>query len=297
MITINRIHHGDCHDLLSFVEPGTVDLTVFSPPYDDLRGYGGGQYDLPRLGDQLYRVTKVGGVVAMVIADQTKNHRKSMTTFRTIVDWVDRVGWNLWECLILHRHGKPGPYWNYRFRTDHEYIPVFFKGNKPRVFHKGELTVPCRYSGRHSNPVKSRQPDGTYEVGKTFDIPEEKCIGSVWRIDNFPNQRDTLSIQHPATFAEQVPSRLIRALTNEGDLVLDPMAGSGTTAVAALQLGKRFIGMEIHDKYCKIARRRVADTTPSLPGYSPQGRTKWDLTPHTTVSTGHTAVSTSGAGG
>ncbi|MCW5764310.1 MAG: hypothetical protein KIT88_13840, partial [Phycisphaeraceae bacterium] len=94
----------------------TVDLTVFSPPYDGIRDYSGDwSLDYRTLGDHLLRVTREGGVAAVIIGDGTKNFAKSLTTFRWAVDWVDRAGWKLFECCVYARHGNPGAWWTKRF--------------------------------------------------------------------------------------------------------------------------------------------------------------------------------------
>jgi site-specific DNA-methyltransferase (adenine-specific) len=124
---------GDALEILPTLPAGVVDLTVFSPPYDGIREYGKNwSLDSRGLGDQLFRVTADGGVCAVVIGDGTKNFAKSLTSFRWAVDWVDRAGWRLFECCIYQRHGNPGASWSQRFRVDHEYILIFFKGERPK---------------------------------------------------------------------------------------------------------------------------------------------------------------------
>ncbi len=99
----SKIICGDAAaELLNF-RANTFDLTVFSPPYDKLRDYHGYDFDLHKLGKQLYRVTKNGGVVVMVIQDQTTNGRKTLTSFRTILDWCDNIGFGLFECNIYRK--------------------------------------------------------------------------------------------------------------------------------------------------------------------------------------------------
>jgi site-specific DNA-methyltransferase (adenine-specific) len=114
----NRIINADCLKALPEFPDACIDLTVFSPPYDNIRDYTGEwNLDYHTLGEQLLRVTKPGGIAAVVIGDGTKNFAKSMTTFRWAVDWVDRVGWRLFECCIYARHGNPGAWWTQRSLT------------------------------------------------------------------------------------------------------------------------------------------------------------------------------------
>ena len=102
------------------------DLTVFSPPYDGLRDYNGYEFDMHKLGEELFRVTKEGGIVVMVIQDQTIDGHKSLTSFKTIIDWCDNIGFGLFECNIYKKQGKDGAWYTKRFRVDHEYIPNFY---------------------------------------------------------------------------------------------------------------------------------------------------------------------------
>ena len=100
---------------------------------------------------------------------------------------------------------------------------------------------------------------GETVVDRNRLTPEEwSAWGSrgVWR---FPSVR--ANDEHEAQFPHELPSRLIRLLTDEGDLVLDPFVGSGTTAVAALKLGRRYIGIDSSAEYVELARRRVAEAS------------------------------------
>jgi len=118
----NQILQGDCVKELSGLESGFIDFTLFSPPYDGIRDYKENwQLDFTKLGQELYRVTKDGGVCAVVIGDGTKNFAKSLSSFRLAVNWVDQIGWKLFETCIYKRDGNPGAWWKQRFRVDHEY--------------------------------------------------------------------------------------------------------------------------------------------------------------------------------
>ncbi len=126
---LNQIIQADCLKELAFFDDNSIDLTVFSPPYDGIRDYKNNwTFDFVELGKQLFRVTKDGGVAVVVIGDGTKNFAKSLTSFRLAVHWVDDIGWKLFESVIYRRDGNPGAWWNQRFRVDHEYILMFFKG-------------------------------------------------------------------------------------------------------------------------------------------------------------------------
>ena len=146
--TGDRLLTGDCLTLLAKLPPESVHLTVTSPPYDDLRRYDTpAELDLAALGQALFRVTKPGGLCAVVIGDASRRYAKSLTSFRLALDWCDRAGWRLFETCLYHRPAAPGPWWRTRLRVDHEFIFVFFKGSQPRAFHKGALLVPTKHAG------------------------------------------------------------------------------------------------------------------------------------------------------
>ncbi|MCC6550548.1 MAG: site-specific DNA-methyltransferase, partial [Ignavibacteriaceae bacterium] len=117
--------------LKSFPE-NSIDLVVTSPPYDKIRDYKGElNFDLHKTGEQIYRILKPGGIAVLVTQDQTKNFGKSLTSFKTIIDWCDTIGFKLFETVIYRKHGPEGAWWSQRFRVDNEYMPNFLKGEKP----------------------------------------------------------------------------------------------------------------------------------------------------------------------
>ena len=124
---MNDVICADAINALGKIKSNSIDMVVTSPPYDNLRSYEGYNLDLHQLGLELYRVIKDGGVCAVVLQDQTKNFAKTLTTFRTALDWCDNIGFKLFECCIYHKYGSEGAWWNKRFRVDHEYILIFVK--------------------------------------------------------------------------------------------------------------------------------------------------------------------------
>jgi DNA modification methylase len=248
---------GDCFDLLGSIPDGAVDLVLFSPPYDGIRSYGGGwQIDLPRLSRDLHRVTAEGGIAAVVIGDSSRNHAKSLTSFRLAVDWCDNAGWRLWETCIYHRPGNPGAWWNTRFRVDHEYIHLFLKGARPKTFDKATLMIPSKHAGKTWSGT-DRTTAGSLRRIESSVVAPTKCRGTVWPYASSNTEGNRLKLQHPATFPDRLAEDVIRAFTKEGELVLDPMAGSGTTCVAATRLGRRSLGIDINPEYVAIAEERL----------------------------------------
>ncbi len=260
---LDTIQCADCVEALKRLPDDCVDLVVTSPPYDGVRSYKGFSYDLHATGEQLFRVLKDGGIAAMVIQDQTVNFGKSLTSFRTIVDWCDNIGFRMFECVIYRKWGTEGAWWKYRFRVDHEYIPLFLKGGKPRYFDKEPLKVPSKHGGKVMTGSGNRRTDGTTTPTVTRPINSMKCRGTVWDY-LMAGDKDKLKRQHPAVFPDKIPCDLIRCFCPPQGIVLDPFMGSGSTAVAAKRTNRHFIGFEISQDYCELARRRLAKTSAEL---------------------------------
>jgi len=269
---INQIICGDAIAELGKFENDVFDLTVFSPPYDNLRDYNGYACDLRALGEQLYRVTKIGGVVAMVIQDQTDNGKKTLTSFRTILDWCDNVGFGLFECNIYQKQGKDGAWWTKRFRVDHEYMPIFIKGDKPNYFNKEPVKIPSKHGGKAMTGGANRNRDGLTVNSRHMIINPTKCPGTIW---NYANGGDKVALKrnHPAAYPDKIPYDFIQVFTKPGDLVLDPMVGSGSTAIAAHILGRRYVGIDISEEYCELARERIKNLQSNMVNGFKNGKT------------------------
>uniref|UniRef100_A0A7C4KYG7 Methyltransferase n=1 Tax=Bellilinea caldifistulae TaxID=360411 RepID=A0A7C4KYG7_9CHLR len=254
---LNQILQADCLKELPTFPENSIDLSVFSPPYDDIRDYKKNwQFDFVALGRELYRVTKEGGVAVVVIGDATRNFAKTLTSFRLAVNWVDSIGWKLFETVIYKRDGNPGAWWNTRFRVDHEYVLMFFKGQKPKTFHKEHLMVPSKHAGKVYTGT-DRLTNGGFKVIQPKAVNPMKCRGTVWQYATSNTEGNRLKLQHPATFPDKLAEDLILCFSDPGEIVLDPMCGSGTTCVMARKNYRNFIGIEISAEYCEIARKRL----------------------------------------
>lgn len=253
---LNTIQCMDCVEGMKQLPDNSIDLVVTSPPYDEIRTYNGFDYDLHATGKELYRILKDGGVAVMVIQDQTRNFGKTLTSFRTIVDWCENIGFKLFECLIYRKYGAEGAWWNKRFRVDHEYMPVFLKGERPQYFNKEPLKIPSKWGGKTLTGGATRLTSGKTLKARPIKINPMKCRGTVWDY-LMCGDKNPLKSKHPATFPDQLPIDFIQCFCPEGGIVLDPFMGSGTTAVAAVKLNRNFIGFEISKEYCEIAEKRL----------------------------------------
>lgn len=262
-LPINNILHGDAVEIMKGLPDNSIDLVVTSPPYDDIRNYKGFSFDLHATGEQINRVLKDGGMAAMVIQDQTKDFAKSLTSFRTIVDWVDNVGLRLFETVIYRKHGTEGAWWTHRFRVDHEYMPIFLKGRRPQYFNKEPLKIPSKHGGKVMTGSGNRRTDGTTTKTVRRPINKTKCRGTVWEY-LMAGDKDSLKRQHPAVFPDKIPYDFIQCFCPPNGVVLDPFGGCGSTAVAAKQLNRNFIVIDISKEYCDLAEERLKTVPISL---------------------------------
>ena len=252
----NTVQNTDCAEGLRRLPGDAVDMVVTSPPYDNIRDYRGFKLDMAAVGKELFRVLKDGGIAAVVIQDQTVNFGKTLTSFKLIIDWCDNAGFKLFECLIYKKYGAEGAWWNKRFRVDHEYVPLFLKGDKPQYFNKEPLKVPSKWAGVTLTGGATRCTNGKTLSSRPIKINPTKCPGTIWEYLTC-GDGDRLKHKHPATFPDKLPSDLIQCFCPENGLVLDPFMGSGTTAIAAAKLGRRYLGFEISKDYCDLANERI----------------------------------------
>ena len=147
-------------------------------------------------------------------------------------------------------------WWKQRFRMDHEYIPIFLKGERPRYFNKEPLKVPSKHGGRAMTGCANRRTDGKTAQAVRIIVNPVKCRGTVWEYLN-AGDKNPVKRRHPAPFPDQLPYDAIQCFCPTEGVVLDPFMGSGSTAVAAKRLDRRYIGFEIAPDYCRIAEERL----------------------------------------
>jgi len=257
-LPLNKIICGDAVAELKKIPDNSIDLVVTSPPYDGIRKYNGFNFDLHATGKEIYRVLKEGGIAAMVIQDQTKDFGKSLTSFKTIVDWCDNIGFKLFETVIYRKYGAEGAWWNKRFRVDHEYMPIFLKGGRPKYFNKEPLKIPSKHGGKTMTGGGTRLTNGVRIATRPITINPMKCRGTIWEYMT-AGDGTRLKHQHPATFPDKLPVDFIQCFCPPKGIVLDPFLGSGTTALAAIQLERNYIGIDISKEYCELAKKRIRE--------------------------------------
>jgi len=256
---LNKVICGDCLEVMGELPDNYIDLTVTSPPYDNLRTYNGFSFDFEGIAKELFRVTKQGGVVVWVIGDSVVRGSETGNAFRQALHFKE-IGFNLHDTMIYQKNAFPFPD-KTRYAQVFEYMFVLSKG-KPNT--TNIIRVPTKEANRIKNKKScQRLPNGEtvpmkYETGKS-----ERNKENVWmfEVGYMKTTKDKFAFQHPAMFPEQLAHDHIISWSNEGDIVFDPMCGSGTTCKMAKQLGRNFIGIDISEEYCEIARKRIAKYT------------------------------------
>lgn len=252
MFGVNNIICGDCAIIMSTWPDECIDLTVTSPPYDNLRTYNGYTFDFDAIAQQLFRITKQGGVVVWVVADQTVNGSETGTSFKQAL-YFKEIGFNLHDTMIYEK-ANPVPLTHNRYEQSFEYMFVMSK-NKPKTF------TPILENTLSHNTKLSKKSEKHYEDShamrkrnETYVVKGTKIKKNVWRYVVGAGQERTT---HNAPFTERLAHDHIISWSNEHDTVLDPTCGSGTTLVAAIKTNRNFIGIDISQEYCELTKTRV----------------------------------------
>jgi len=254
-VKLNHIYHGDCVDVMRTFPDGVIDLTVTSPPYDNLRTYKGYNFNFEEIAKELYRVTKDGGVVVWVVGDATIKGSETGTSFKQAL-YFKEIGFNLHDTMIYAKNAVGAAGSKYCYQQSFEYMFILTKG-KIKTFNPIKDLVP-KNAGKPTRYTKNAKSNTEgYSTETHVKIaPKASKRKNVWHYNvGFASQDDKNS--HPAVFPEQLAQDHILSWSNPGDIVLDPMCGSGTTCKMALKLGRRFIGIDISEEYCEIARKRI----------------------------------------
>ncbi|KRT95493.1 restriction endonuclease [Bacillus glycinifermentans] len=260
---LNKIHNYDCIQFMKeYIDSCSIDLTVTSPPYDDLRNYNGYSFNFEKTAEELYRITKKGGVVVWVVGDKTHKGSESGTSFKQAL-FFKEIGFNLHDTMI-YRKENPLPQNHNRYEQEFEYMFVFSKG-KPNVFNPRK--EPCRTAGMKYDYSKRGGVASIEECNPAVRrksvclvTKDEKTKGNIWSylVGMHKSTSDKIAFQHPAIFPEKLAEDHILSWSKEGDIVFDPFMGSGTTAKMAALNNRKYIGTEISKEYCEIANKRLS---------------------------------------
>lgn len=255
-----KLIKGDCLEKMDeLIEKGIkIDLTITSPPYDDLRSYNNSlkwNFDIfKKVADRLYDITTNGGIVVWIVGDKTKNGSETGTSFEQAL-YFKEIGFNIHD-IMIYSSDKP-PLSHNRYEQKFEYMFILSKG-KPKTFNP--IMEECKYAGTNKRARTFRHTgEELEETHNKGNVKDEKIKGNIWFYSTGYNKstKDKIAFKHPAIFPEQLVQDHILTWSNEGDLILDCFMGSNTTGKIALKNNRRFIGIEKVDEYFDISKERV----------------------------------------
>jgi len=264
----NQIYCGDCETILKNFPDNSIDLIVTSPPYADQRSktYGGVHPDqyvewfLPKSAEFL-RVLKPTGTFILNIKEKAMDGERHTYVLELILS-LRKQGWLWTEEFIWHKKNSYPGKWSNRFRDAWERCLQFNKDRKFAMYQEAVM-VPV---GDWAKTRLSRlsETDKIRDESKSQSGFGKNVSSWVGRDKVYPTNvlhmaTESTNKNHSAVFPVELPEWFIKLFTQAGDVVLDPFSGSGTTAVAALQQGRQYVGIDMNPEYCQLAEERIAE--------------------------------------
>lgn len=253
---LGEIYQENCIETMKRMSDDFMDMTITSPPYDDLRDYNGYHFPVEEIAASLFHKTKPGGVVIWVVGDRTLNGNETLTSFRHAITFQD-VGFRVHDTMIYVKKNPIPSDCGKRYRQAFEYMFCFSKG-QPKTFNP--ITEPTKSAGqkitafRITGKGRGNVPDE--DIGR--EIKSERKVTNIFPYNvGTSSSKDKIAFQHPAIFPEKLVEDQIYTWTNEGDIVYDCFMGSGTTAKIAHQMNRNWIGSEISAEYVDVAWERL----------------------------------------
>jgi len=260
-VSMNTIYNMDCIEGMKMIPDWSIDLTVTSPPYDNLRTYNWYSWDFEWIAKELYRITKPWWVVVWVVWDATVKWSETGTSFRQAL-YFKEIWFNIHDTMIYEKAGCPFPEKN-RYYPCFEYMFVFSKG-KPKTFNPIKDRKNLYPNSKIARKTHARQIDWSLKENSAMRIDPDRRAGeygirfNIWRISNAHwVWWDTFN--HPAPFPEKLAEDHILSWSNEWDILLDPFMWSWTTAKMCILNNRKFIWFEISKEYVDIANKRIQD--------------------------------------
>ena len=251
-LPLNEIICGDTVEVMKAMPPNSIDLVVTSPPYDELRNYNGYTFNFDGIARGLFRVTKEGGIVVWVVGDKINKGNKSLTSFKQALFFQD-IGFNVHDVMIYKKKNTPFMRSN-AYTNCYEFMFVLSKGS-PKVFNP--LKTKTIRQGQEMLPF-NKKADG---VNKKIlgELKPEKTLTNIWEyaVGYGGSTSDKIAFQHTAIFPEKLAEDHILSLTKAGDVVFDPMCGSGTTCKMAAINKRHYIGCDISKEYVELTKKRL----------------------------------------
>lgn len=267
---INKTYNEDCLITMGNMVNNFIDLTITSPPYDEIRNYNKGvgkitdklngySFAFENIARELYRVTKKGGVVVWVVNDSIINGSESLNSFRQAL-YFKEIGFKVHDTMIYCKL-NPMPNAGTRYQQMFEYMFILTKG-KPKTTNISlrERSNKCNDKRVYRKKKFSRDQDGNFNENDYF-VKEMVPDYNIWDfyVGGGNTTNDKVAFNHPAIFPEELVKRHIESWSNEGDLVYDPFMGSGTTSKMSILLNRGYVGSELSEEYCKIEEERIKE--------------------------------------
>lgn len=242
---------GDAVSEMQRMPDKCVDLAVTSPPYDNLRDYKGYSFRFEAIAKGLFNVIKDGGVLVWVVGDKI-NGGRSLTSFRQGI-YFQEIGFTMHDIMIYQKKNTPFMRSN-AYTNSFEFMFILTKG-KPKTFNPlKEKTVRSGYE----MVVHNKKADGINRKNLK-ELKKEKTKTNIWSyaVGLGGTTSDRIAFKHPAVFPERLALDHILSWSNEGDLVFDPLCGSGTTCKMAFISQRNYLGIDISEEYINIAKERL----------------------------------------
>ena len=261
-----KLYNGECAEVMRWhLADESIDLVVTSPPYDALRDYNGYIFDFESIAHELSRVLKPGGVIVWVVGDEVINRSESGTSFRQALYFKDNCGLNIHDTMIYEKNGAtfPASRTSNRYTQIFEYMFILSKGS-PKT-----ANLICdkknKWEGYTNWGQKTyRKKDGElFSTNNIKPVPKYSARNNIWKFNTGAGfgTSNKEAFKHPAVYPEKLAEDHIKTWSVEGDVVLDPMMGSGTTGVMAKINGRDFIGIEISKEFFELYNKclRIQD--------------------------------------
>ncbi len=254
------VHNSCALGTMSRMKDNLIDLTISSPPYDQIRSYKGFTFPFKDIAKELYRITANGGVIVWVVNDQVIKGSESGTSFRQALEFME-VGFRLHDTMIFEKNGSafPASRKGNRYTQIFEYMFVFSKG-KPKT-HNIICDKPNKHEGFVAHKTTYRNKAGELISRTQKAVPSHSPRNNIWRyIVGFGGiTKDKIAHKHPAIFPDKLAEDHILTWSNPKDLIYDVCAGSGTTGIMAYELKRKFILSELSSEYCQVIQDRFKE--------------------------------------